>query len=225
MKITIEDKPGFVDDLLNHYLARGFGSLSKSETDTLMMHLLLKYSDLSARPNHDLSLMLQLTEARLKNLRYQARLKYESDHDDFIRREFFKLLEKAELVADAKDSTIQFVVEDSFVKQGIKAKLKAIGHFADHSFNSEVVKIKEGAFIDLLGEYFNADEKNKIQNAAKKAMKKAEDISFNEVMHEFIKGMIRKAGGNAVGLVAAGLSGGLSEVGAWVSGIDEILKS
>jgi len=221
--MKISSKEAFVDDLLEHYLARGFGSLSKTETDTLMMHLILKHSDLSTQPNHDLSLVFQLTETRLKNLRYQARLKYESNHNDFIKSEFFKLLEKAQLVADKNDNTIVFVVEDSFVKQGLKANLKSLGHFADHSFNAEVVKIKEGAFIDLLDAYFDADQKKTIERGAKAAMKSAKAQHFKDLMHEFLKGAANKAGGKAIDLVAIGLTGGLSEVSSWINGIKVIM--
>jgi len=224
MRINIKDKAAFVDELLDNYLSRGFGSLSKSELDTLMMHLLIKHGDGADKANHELSLELQITESRLKNLRYQARLKYASDHDDYIKEEFFRLLENAQLVADAKDASIIFVVEDSFVKQGIKAKLKSLGHFADHSFNSEVVKIKEGAFIDLLNAYFDDKQKKQISVAAKKAMKLAQDISFNEIMHELFKGMIGKAGEGVASFVASGLSGGLSDAATWASGIVSTFK-
>ncbi|MEH8244212.1 hypothetical protein [Aeromonas veronii] len=52
--MNIENKDKFVDTFLEHYMERGFGSLSKSEIDILVMHLLMQHSDLKNKTNYEL---------------------------------------------------------------------------------------------------------------------------------------------------------------------------
>ena len=76
---SIKDTKGFVKDFLGEYLSDGLGAKNKREIDILVMNLLMKYGDLAAKSNQELSILLQATESKVKSLRYEARLKYPPD--------------------------------------------------------------------------------------------------------------------------------------------------
>ncbi len=137
--VEISNSERFLDEFLEHYLGLSFGSLSKREIDILLMHLLIKYGDLERRSNYELSILFRVTERRVRSLRHEAKLRYVSNVDTYVRTEFGRLLEQTQLVAEQEK--ILFVVEDAFLRDGIQARLKAMGNFADYSFNREILRV------------------------------------------------------------------------------------
>jgi hypothetical protein len=160
--ITIEDHQGFTDEFIKEYLTDGMGAISKHEIDLLVMNLLMKYGSLSRKSNHELSILLQIPESRIKRLRYEARLKYPPD-PDYIRREFLFVLARSQFGLDNKEEAkidrmkIIFVMEDDYLRYAIQGRLKEEGMFADTSFNSEIVKIECGSLVSIIRELY--DEK------------------------------------------------------------------
>ncbi|MUK32182.1 hypothetical protein GNP44_19145 [Aliivibrio fischeri] len=213
--MNIENKDSFVDLFLEHYLDRGFGSLSKSEIDTLVMHLLMEHSDLKFKSNYELSLDLQITEARIKSIKHKAKLQFLEEPDDYIKAEFFALLHNSKLQAESRQGEpgkILMVIEDSFVKQGVQGKLKALGHFADNSFNSEIVKISQLSFIDLLESFFTPEERQDFINDVNEVMPDSNAIEFKALLKSFLSGVASKSGEKVVDLGAAFATGGVSEL-------------
>ncbi len=214
--MNIENKDKFVDTFLEHYMERGFGSLSKSEIDILVMHLLMQHSDLKNKTNYELSLDLQITEARIKSIKHKANLQFlEEDADDYIKGEFFALLHRSKLQGENKQGEpgkIIMVIEDSFVKQGVQGKLKALGHFADNSFNSEIVKISQTSFIDLLEAFFTNEERKELIADVNKSGPEKNAIEFKALLKDFLSGIATKSGEKVVDLGAAFVTGGASEI-------------
>jgi len=160
-KLAIKDHEKFVKGFLEEYLADGMGVMSKREVDILVMNLLMKYGGLANKRNHELSLLLQTPESRIKSLRYEARLKYPPDKD-YIKVEFLCLLARSQFELDKKDEDdinkmkIMFVLEDDYLRHAIQGYLKERGMFADTSFNSEIVKIECGSLVTVIGELYGS---------------------------------------------------------------------
>lgn len=151
---SIKDTKGFVKDFLDEYLSDGLGSKNKREIDILVMNLLMKYGDLAARSNQELSIMLQATESKVKSLRYEARLKYPPDAD-YVQTEFLYILTRSQ--CDFEKNKIIFAVEDNFLRHAIQGRLKSKGMFADSSFNSEIIKIDENSLVAVLEELYGKE--------------------------------------------------------------------
>ena len=71
----------FKSEFLEHYMAVSIGALSKKDTDALVMHLLDRYgleegAPLSKYPNQEVSALLRIPAAKVRQLRYEAGLKY-----------------------------------------------------------------------------------------------------------------------------------------------------
>ncbi|HHQ4481898.1 TPA: hypothetical protein ACSP1H_002398, partial [Aeromonas veronii] len=107
---------------------------------------------------------------------------------------------------------IIMVIEDSFVKQGVQGKLKALGHFADNSFNSEIVKISQTSFIDLLEAFFTNEERKELIAEVNKSVPDKNAIEFKALLKDFLSGIATKSGEKVVDLGAAFVTGGASEI-------------
>jgi hypothetical protein len=175
-KIIVNDFRAFTNKFLEEYLSNGMATMSKREIDILMMHLLLEYCNLSNMSNYDLSLMLKLSETRVKSLRYEARLKYPTP-ENYVEREFLIVLGRAKFELDKSDKTnvekmkISFVIEDNFLRQAIQGKLKARGMFADTSFNSEIVRVESGFLLSIIDDIYGEARSSEFKEAIKQFSK------------------------------------------------------
>lgn len=158
----ISDHQAFVDELLKEYLENGLGVMPKREIDLLIFNLLLNHGELYSQSNHDLSILLQATEAKISNLRYQARLRYPPD-ENYIQREFLIVLGRAQFeldkagVENIDKMKIIFAIEDKYLRYAILGRLKAKGMFADTSFNRELVKIQCDSLVNVIEELYGED--------------------------------------------------------------------
>ena len=203
--INVTHADQFVSELLAEYLGNGMGAMSKRGIDILVMNLLEKYSDLADRSNHDLSILLQSTESRIKGLRYEARLKYPPDDDKFIEKAFLAVLARSQFDTDKK--VIIFVVEDSYLRYAIQGRLKAKGMFADNSFNSELVKINidslEAVIREMYGDTVADQYKEIFEELVKQEDAAAQRLSFRNLKHSFLESAVSSLGSAATaGLLA-----------------------
>lgn len=150
--IAKADQSEFGRRFLERFLERGLGSLGKRDVDILVLHLLEVHAGLDLKSNHELSIALRLTEARIRALRYEARLKYPADEQRFVERQLLYVLAKAQFEVEAQ--RIVFVVEDSFLRNALQAHLKRRGAFADNSFNSELVKVSVDSLAPVLEDFY-----------------------------------------------------------------------
>jgi len=155
MDIESIKKPNeFVKEFLGEYLSDGIGAKTKREIDILIMNLLMNYAEMAAKSNQELSILLQAPEAKIKSLRYEARLKYPPD-PDYVKREFLYILTKSQF--DFEKEKVIFVIEDEYLRHAIQGQLKVKGMFADSSFNTELVKIDKNSLEAVIGELYGKE--------------------------------------------------------------------
>ena len=152
--LPVKDTKSFVTEFLQEYLSDGIGAKTKREIDILVMNLLMNYAGLSGKSNQELSILLQAPEAKIKSLRYEARLKYPPDAD-YIKREFLYILYHAQF--DITKGKIVFVMEDNFLRHAIQGQLKSKGMFADTSFNTEIIRIDKDSLESVIGELYGKE--------------------------------------------------------------------
>ena len=211
--MKILDTTGFANDFEKYYLNRGFGTMNKNDFEVLFFYLMQTYGDLGEKSNFALAKELEISEARVKRLAYEADLKYKKESDNELRGRFLSLLEKAKL---QKDKTgIRFVVEDKYLRSSIYEDLKSDGYFLDYSFNSEIVTIQKDALIKLLDKYYSDDQKEEISKEYKRVKKIAEagDKSlFPTAMSSLFDAVVQKGvddadWGKLLGLLSKGTAG------------------
>ncbi len=152
--LPVKEPKSFVNEFLQEYLSDGIGAKTKREIDILVMNLLMNYAGLAGKSNQELSILLQAPEAKIKSLRYEARLKYPPDAD-YIKREFLYILYHAQF--DITKGKIVFVMEDNFLRHAIQGQLKSRGMFADTSFNTEIIRIDKDSLESVIGELYGKE--------------------------------------------------------------------
>ena len=210
MKIDIDKKNEFVDKFMEKYLNNGFGSMSKRDIDVLVMYLLIKYTKLKHENNFDLSMKLKLTESKVKNLKYEANLKYSKKLEEGIKEDFLFLLNNAKLQVIGKETWISIVVEDIFLRNAIKAEVKKNGSFTDSSFNSEIVKISTYDFSYLMYKFSTGYEQKKFEKEIASLVLIEKKSKFQELFKIFIEEAVAEASKQSVKLGFAYLSAGTS---------------
>ena len=127
-----------IDDALNKYLEKGFGSMNKNDFEVWIFNHLM-HSMLKGKDNYAISTYLKIPESKVKRLRYEASLKYSSFSEEELFSTVNKLLSKSKFKKGGL--YIQFVVEDVAIRKYLDSLLKRDGRFSDSSFNSEIVTI------------------------------------------------------------------------------------
>lgn len=211
--MKIIEPTGFANDFEKYYLNRGFGTMNKNDFEVLFFYLMQTYGDLGDKSNFALAKELEISEARVKRLAYEADLKYKKESDNELRGRFLSLLGKAKL---QKDKTgIRFVVEDKYLRSSIYEDLKSDGYFLDYSFNSEIVTIQKDALIKLLDKYYSDDQKEEINKKYKRVKKLAgagDKSLFSTAMSSLFDAVIQKGvddadWGKLLGLLSKGAAG------------------
>lgn len=150
------------NSLINEYLERGFGTMTKREFEVMILHDLLQ-NELKGKSNYEISRKLGITEAKVKGLVYEVSLKYDKDEETWKQR-FMQAIQKVNLF-EKKDHVV-FSIEDKATRSYLDALLKSKGRFSDKSFNSEIVIMRTIDFVDLLDSLFSPSEKNRIMKEA-----------------------------------------------------------
>lgn len=198
----------FKSDFLEIYLRFGLGSMSKSDIDALIMHLLDKYgadnsSPLAIYSNQTVSEKLKTPVSKVKKLRYDAALKFGGRVEEQAMGRLLAALSKATLEPD--DEKILLIIEDSLVKNWLQGQLKIHQHIFDYSFNSEIIKVSISGLFQVLDSVFDKHEIETFKadfEAAKKKKTGEERISaFKAVVKKFAEGAAKSAGAGVVGVL------------------------
>lgn len=211
--MMIIDVNGFADDFKKYYLDRGFGSMNKNDFEVLFFYLLQTYGDLGRKSVFSLAKELEISEAKVKRLAYEADLKYRKESESDLRHRFLELLSNANLQKDK--ATLKFAIEDKYLRSSIYEDLKSDGYYLDYSLNSEVVTVRKDALIRLLDKYLSEENKEEIVNEykrVKKDVKKGGTSLFPEAMNSLFDAVIQKGVDHAdfeklMGFIAKGAKG------------------
>lgn len=197
----------FTNEFLEHYLKNGIGSMSKSDTDSLVMYLLDKYTHQGSVPlqtfsNQTLSETLRTPLSKIKRLRYEAGLKYGGRAEDEAQRRFLVSLSKATMEINQKTgepAKITLIVEDILAKNWIQGHIKENGLVFDNSFNAEIIRVEPEAFFAVLRTLLKKSEVDSFEKQYNTLIKgkRGEALigGFTSLLKDFMKGVAQTAGG------------------------------
>ncbi len=189
----------FKSEFLENYMSVSVGALSKKDTDALVMHLLDKYGieegvPLATYPNQEVSALLRIPASKVRQLRYEAGLKYGGRVEDQAKAKLLLALSRSVLEVESK--TVCLVIEDALAKNWLQGQLKSNGLIFDHSFNTEIVKVKAAGLFHVLGQVFDKTQTQTFESAYEKLVKEKKDQQLRE-------GFMKLAGAFAVGAAKA----------------------
>lgn len=131
------------------YCTQHFGRLNKKDYELAVFYLLLQ-NELKDCSDFAISRKLKITEAKVKQLRYEMNLVIEKD-DSAYREELMQLMSTASYKFADGGKKIQFCVNDKMLRLFLNDQLNQIGSFADSSFNSNIVSVTAKDLLFLLG--------------------------------------------------------------------------
>lgn len=189
----------FKAEFLENYMSVSVGALSKKDTDALVMHLLDKYGiedgvPLATYPNQEVSALLRIPASKVRQLRYEAGLKYGGRVEDQAKAKLLLALSRSVLEVESK--IVCLVIEDALAKNWLQGQLKNNGLIFDHSFNTEIVKVKAAGLFHVLGQVFDKTQTQIFESAFEKLVKEKKDQQLRE-------GFMKLAGAFAVGAAKA----------------------
>ena len=186
-------------DFLTTYLKKGFGSMTKNDLEVWVFNELLKDPEKTNYSDYDFSIELRIPQTKVKRLRYEAGLVYNTKNAEEYNKEFLLLLRKAK-VKSTNAELIQFSMEDKGLYLYIDSILKKGGRFSDRSHNNEIMQISKEDLVHLLTNcLIPKDEQDEI-------LRKCEEITsqkfkFSDVatkmIDKFIEGFTTAAGTSA----------------------------
>ena len=145
------------------YCTQHFGRLNKKDYELAVFHLLLQ-NELKDCSDFAISRKLKITEAKVKQLRYEVNLVIQKD-DSVYREELMQLMSTASYKFADGGKKIQFCVNDKMLRLFLNDQLNQIGSFADSSFNSNIVSVTAKDLLFLLGADKHADTVKKINQS------------------------------------------------------------
>ncbi|WP_310446965.1 hypothetical protein [Thiobacillus sp.] len=153
--MTPDEKQEFADQFVALYLSMGLGSLPKREIDLFVFHFLTKSSGYRGKSNYELANAFGVPESKIKALRLHSALRHEDINPHAVLSRIVNRLIHSEQYAALSEGKIEISLEDPVEKRELENFLKARGHHAEYSLNSEVLKISAGRLLELIMEHAN----------------------------------------------------------------------
>ncbi len=169
--MTRDEKESLATNLVSLYLNTGFGAPSKREVDLLLFHHITQARENRKKSNYELAALLKIPESRVKSHRLASALKYQDINTKAILGGVIIRLSKGiQSAALAEAGKFELSLEDPIERRELENYLKSKGHFAEYTFNSEVVRIAPVRLFELI-----------VEN-----MEKAEE-TFNELVQKHME--------------------------------------
>ena len=196
---------------LAKYLEFGFGIMPKQELDLLIFSFIIKHNEFKGNNNYQLCKKLKITPTKLKNLLMQYGLKYEQQNMKTALDEILHSMVdngKIKLDYNGLNNEITFFIENPILRLEFEQAVKVQGHTINTSFNSEIVVIKAGVFLELLFNQFE-NRQNEIKNLFKKNIKddaKLEKLVTKNLPISVITNRLLKDGLNLLSVTSSTVS-------------------
>ena len=191
------------------------------QKETLIFLLFIKLQKLGIfkkNPEiYELVSELRVTRAKARNLLYESKLRQTSKME--LDQELKEILKTPIFLKD--NDKIGIEIDNPYLVDHLRAKLKQLNHITDGSFSPELVRLTTDAFITLFESYLPEDSKEDIKQAFVEIGAQA-DASLKGVLKGAFKKIGSKIADEAGGQVAESVGEYLEPV---LSGSIDILKN
>lgn len=187
MSFSTEEKIAIFDKIEQNYFIRNFGSMTKTDFETLLFSEYIEHCIKNNIPYDDYSLSkkLGITQSRVRALKERKELKY--PYKDFCWQSAF-----AESVRNARfdshDHSVKMIIQDINVMNEVRYFIETHGWYDECSLNKKLLRIPLDCFVDIclkseeLSVVFSEENKKHIQK-----LSAAEDSSVERFVKDFSK--------------------------------------
>ncbi len=217
-ELDSEDVKIAFKELLQDYLTPAFGSISKRDFDILLFIKLQKLGIFKKNPEiYELVSELRVTRAKARNLLYESKLRQTSKAE--LDQELKEILKTPIFLKD--NDKIGIEIDNPYLIDHLRAKLKQLSHISDGSFSPELVRLTTDAFVSLFESYLPEDSKYEIKQAFIEIGAEA-DTSLKGVIKGAFKKLGSKIADEAGGQVAESVGEYLGPI---ISGSIDLMKN
>lgn len=163
------------DLIAQNFYFKNFGSMQKSDIDTLMFSIfieqILKQSEdnLNSYSDYVLSKMLGISQTRISNLKIKKELKYPYNGFDW-KKAFLRILGNARF----EGGKIKMYIPDTNLYLEIKNAIEMKGDYVDVTLNSKLLQVSPECFLDLvveISDYENMEGDKQIKDEVRRIIK------------------------------------------------------
>ena len=187
IKLKEEEKIKLADEICKNYFDRNFGTLSKSDFETLIFSKYIEHLQNSGETIKDfkISKELGITQSKARSLRERKELKYPSKNFNW-KKEIEKELKNAKY--DEKNHSVQIIIEDVNAMNEVRNYIEENGWYNEVTLNKKLLTLPIACYIDI---FVNQDEFESAVNIneLKKSLKKYENDDDNVI--EFLSNLTK----------------------------------
>ena len=215
-EFSSNEKEVVFDKIASHYFNRNFGSISKTDLETLLFSEYIEHCLRENLPIDDytLSKELGITQSRIRSLKERKELQY--PHEGFLWKTAF-----AEAAKNAKydknDHKVKFIIQDVNVMNEVRHFIEEKGWYDECSLNKKLLRIPLDCFTEIciedesVSDLFSEKTRSEIKRIANA------DNAIMEFVKDFtkdgLKSFVMSAGKEALQLVLSCLPfGGVAKV-------------
>lgn len=155
-------KREFAERFLTHWMANGFGVLTKSDTDLLVFDTLRRLLDPErAASNYDWSEYLRVSSSKVRNLRLTAHLRFQGGPE--VLSIFLKRIRGVRMQVNPNGNVfggceVLLTIEDSAAQHELENLVKIHGGVVHHERNREVIRLTAMMFLAVVSDVEGFDE-------------------------------------------------------------------
>ncbi|MBE6037680.1 MAG: hypothetical protein E7218_00545 [Anaerofustis stercorihominis] len=149
--MTFEDKDKIdaFDEIAKRYFEKNFGTMSKTDFETLLFHIyienLLKNSE--NFDDYTISKELGITQSKVRTLKVRKELQYPREGFEW-KEAFVQYIENAHY--DEQTRRVSVIIPDINVHTELRYFMECNGLFDDYSLNPKLLRCHVSFFIDLI---------------------------------------------------------------------------
>lgn len=213
MEFSNEEKCAVFDKIEKNYFIKNFGSMSKTDFETLLFSEYIEHCMKNGLPYDDYSLskVLGITQSRIRALKERKELKYPSDGEARWKELFAESVQNAKY--DSNDHYIKMIIQDVNVMNEVRHFIESKGWYDECSLNKKLLRIPMDCFVEIFYEkqcfeaVFSEDVKEsikKLKNADNQAVKEFLIDFSKEGLKEFLMNASKEVIGEVIKLLPFG---------------------
>ena len=175
-----EDKAKLFDEITGHFFNRNFGSMSKSDYETMLFRIMLDYlreKEPDRCSDYQISKILGISQSRVRNFKIKAELIYpRQGFDEDWKKAFTADVRYAKY--DENSGLVKMNIKDITVLFELRNYMENNGWYDEYQLNPKLFQCPLDVFISLCQKM---DGENLIiDDDTKKKLKELEKLNLNE---------------------------------------------
>ena len=183
MSFTTEEKCAVFDKIEAQYFNKNFGSMTKSDFETLLFSEYIEHcirNDVAV-DDYSLSKSLGITQNRIRSLKERKELKYPYTSQNW-KTAFATSVKNAKY--DAQTRHVKMIIQDVSVMNEVRNFIEINGWYDECSLNKKLLNIPLDCFVEIC--YESSNFENVFSDELKKQVEKLALIEENNTIKAFI---------------------------------------